>query len=76
VTQINALVRQGLNATSMALLSTFGREAPIQLNRRADQLDQLAALMSRPDGRIHIMERAAECRARAALIQAARASQR
>jgi len=55
----------------MALLSTFGREGPIQLSQRADQLEQLAAFMSRPDRRTHIMERAAECRARAALIQAA-----
>jgi hypothetical protein len=58
----------------MALPSTFGREGPLQLSQRADQLEQLAAFMSRPDGRIHIMERAAECRARAALIQAAQAA--
>lgn len=55
----------------MGLHSTFGREGPLQLSRRAEQLEQLAAFMSRPDGRIHVMERAAECRAKAALIQAA-----
>ena len=55
----------------MALLSTFGPEGPVQLSQRADQLEKLAAFMSRPDGRIHIMERAAECRAKAALIHAA-----
>lgn len=58
----------------MALLSTFGREGSAQLTQRADQLEKLAAFMSRPDGRIHIMERAAECRAKAALIQAAHAA--
>jgi hypothetical protein len=54
----------------MALLSTFGREGPLQLSQHAEQLEQLAAFMNRPDGRIHLMERAAECRARAILIQA------
>jgi hypothetical protein len=58
----------------MALISTIltpGREGLVQLSQRADQLEQLAAFMSRPDGRFHVMERAAECRARAALIEAA-----
>ena len=58
----------------MTLLSTFGGEGPVQLSQRADQLERLAAFMSRPDGRIHIMERAAECRAKAALIQAAQSA--
>ena len=72
--QINALLRWPRIAMSMVLLSTFGREAPLQLSQRAEHLEKLAAFMSRPDGRTHIMERAAECRAKAALIQAARAA--
>jgi hypothetical protein len=56
----------------MSSLSTFGREGLRQLGEQAEQLEQLAAFMSRPDGRMHIMERAAEFRAKAALIQAAR----
>jgi hypothetical protein len=55
----------------MSLVSNVGRDGPPQLNQRAEQLEQIAAFMSRPDGRIHIFERAAEFRARAALIQAA-----
>jgi hypothetical protein len=55
----------------MSLVSKLGLDGPSQLTRRAEQLEQLAAFMRRPDGRTHIMERAAECRARAALIRAA-----
>lgn len=54
----------------MALHSPFGHEGPFQLWQRAAQLERLASFMSRPDGRIHVMERAAECRAQAALIEA------
>ena len=71
MTQINALPRLRRTSASMAFLSTFGREGPLQLSQHAEQLEQLAAFMSRPDGRINLMERAAEFRARAVLIQAA-----
>ena len=42
-----------------------------QLGRLADQLEQVARFMSRPDARGHILEKAAECRAEVALIKAA-----
>ena len=70
MTQINASFPGGLTFMSMRPLSTFGRERAWQLTERAEQLEQLAAFMSRPDGRTHAIERAAEYRARAALIQA------
>lgn len=69
--QINALLRQGCISTRMALLSALGGEGPLQLSQRADQLEQLAVFMSRPDGWFHVMERAAEFRAKAVLLQAA-----
>jgi hypothetical protein len=47
-------------------------EDPQQLARTAEQLEQLARFVSRPDSRTHIFERAAECLAKAALIRAAR----
>lgn len=49
-----------------------GRDGPLQLARLAEQFEQLAPYLSRADTRIRIMERAAECRAEAALIHAAR----
>ena len=55
----------------MAVLSTLGREGPTLLAEQAAQFEKLAPLMRRPDGRAHMLERAAECRAKAALIQAA-----
>ena len=47
-------------------------ENPQQLVRIAAQLEQVAQFMSRPDARMHIIEKAAECLARAAMIRAAR----
>lgn len=43
-----------------------------QLARTAQRLEQLAQFACRPDVRIHLFERAAECLAKAALDRAAR----
>ena len=43
-----------------------------QLARRAQRLEQLAQYACRPDVRIHLFERAAECLAKAVLDRAAR----
>jgi hypothetical protein len=42
------------------------------LARQAEQLEQVAAFMSRPDTRIHILEKAAEYRAQSVLMHIAR----
>lgn len=48
------------------------RENPLILARQAEQLEQVAAFMSRPDARTHILEKAAEYRAKSVLMQVAR----
>lgn len=52
--------------------SLIDAASPLHLARQAEQLEQVAVFMSRPDARIHILERAAECRAKAVLMQVAR----
>ena len=42
----------------------------MKLTRLAEQLERLAPFMSRPDARLHVMEKAAEYKARAALVRA------
>jgi hypothetical protein len=45
---------------------------PRQLTRLAEQLEQLAPFLSRPDSRLLALERAAKLRAETVLIRAAR----
>jgi hypothetical protein len=45
---------------------------PVMLARQAEQLERAAAFMSRPDARMHILEKAAEYRARSVLMKVAR----
>jgi hypothetical protein len=46
--------------------------SPSHLARQAERLEQAAAFMSRPDCRTHILEKAAEFRAQAVLMQISR----
>ena len=46
--------------------------SPSHLAQQAERLEQAAAFMSRPDCRTHILEKAAEFRAQAVLMQISR----
>ena len=48
------------------------RASPSHLALQAERLEQAAAFMSRPDCRTHILEKAAEFRAQAMLMQISR----
>lgn len=55
----------------MGPVLTGAREGTSELMQQAERLERLATFMSRPDGRMHLFERAAEFRAMAALMEAA-----
>ena len=59
-------------AEAMEFESEYASESPLELARKAEQLEQLARFVGRPAGRTHLFERAAECLAKAALLRAAR----
>ena len=72
VIQITAMLASFRSLSPMHVESEQQFESLQQLTRAAEHLEQLACLVSRPDSRLHIWERAADCLAKAALIRAAR----
>lgn len=73
--QINARESTPLRLARMALESPQAAVDPQQLASSAHRLEQLAQFACRPDVRIHMFERAAECLAKAVLIRAAHGPQ-
>jgi hypothetical protein len=49
---------------------TYSPEGGDRLASEAEQFERLVPFVSRPQVRVHLLERAAECRAKLALIRA------